>query len=131
MTLTEKEAEEKWCPFMRKDQNWFPNGDPPGGAGPECMGSRCMAWRWHRPTSTEIAHTEDERIVSHGHVSYREKPPEGSGWRKIVQVEGEWPNQKILPPHNVGISVWERPTYGAGFIGAHSARGYCGLAGKP
>ncbi len=53
MLLTEKEAAEKWCPHARCSANSdepsanryaYPSNDP--GVFAQCIGSRCMQWRW-------------------------------------------------------------------------------------
>ena len=55
--MTEKEASERWCPMVRVvigpdteswQENMFDNrGDVVTVNGLRCIGSRCMAWRWH------------------------------------------------------------------------------------
>lgn len=58
---TEDEARQRWCPLARIpgysiDQtgiaalNRYGNGEPLPPAA-ECVGSRCMFWRWHDPAA--------------------------------------------------------------------------------
>ena len=42
--MTEKEAKTKWCPI---------NGDTDAGSSSDCIGSRCMAWRWLHKAGTD------------------------------------------------------------------------------
>ncbi len=57
MITTEKEATEKWCPFIRLavDGTWaFTNrweGEPQTDNKLDvvCIASKCMAWRWATP----------------------------------------------------------------------------------
>lgn len=54
MVVSEKEAETKWCPFVRFashcDDGNARNRGMIAGQNPApyalCIGSRCMAWRW-------------------------------------------------------------------------------------
>ena len=55
--LTEKEAAEKWCPMAVNSTQM--RGDS-GRALPECIGSRCMAWRWG------LARNDSIRVSEHG-----------------------------------------------------------------
>jgi len=63
---TEKEAAQMWCPFVRRsgpDGTWNrgTGSDPvnPRAAFPgqdaacNCLGSRCMAWRWSVKTPVD------------------------------------------------------------------------------
>jgi hypothetical protein len=43
MIVTEDQARRLWCPAVRP--TFIGNVDPPEPAN--CIGSGCMAWRWH------------------------------------------------------------------------------------
>jgi hypothetical protein len=55
---TEKDAQERWCPFASRAP-YATDADRPTGLDPQyveemtamfpCIGSRCMAWRWGDP----------------------------------------------------------------------------------
>lgn len=56
MIIPEQEALERWCPHARSffavqiQGKWVEavaNRDKPDGMIPACIGSKCMAWRWH------------------------------------------------------------------------------------
>jgi hypothetical protein len=118
--MTEEEAKTRWCPFARcipatttETSATFNTGLPsfnryqsegvqrlPGGAG--CIGSACMAWRWHgEPTEKREFHTVGKR-------------PDGEGWRcTLSDADREGFSLK---------SRWERDV---------PRQGHCGLAGKP
>lgn len=48
--MTETEASDKWCPFSRRynDNGSYNRAGPPpySPAGCNCIGAKCMAWRW-------------------------------------------------------------------------------------
>ena len=48
MTLTEKEAEKKICPFLGMEQDSLPDPytEEYGFSPVLCRASRCMAWQW-------------------------------------------------------------------------------------
>ena len=59
--MTEDEARQRWCPFVRvtvtpNDASWQGNmltnrGDiPASSANTLCIASDCMAWRWNKNT---------------------------------------------------------------------------------
>lgn len=71
MLVTEKQAKEKWCPEARVHSSGGPvtgiginayvvtatkadGSDPVSTKGRlgHCIGSGCMAWRWHDPQTT-------------------------------------------------------------------------------
>ncbi|HKJ75042.1 MAG TPA: hypothetical protein VKA19_13085 [Alphaproteobacteria bacterium] len=122
MTLTEKEAREKWCPFAREvhghggNRAAYGSGSSadiegePGDAeqfGREmadmhpCISSDCMAWRWSDP--------EEEYYSAYVGFQRRTKP-EGDNWTDELGSAG-------------GVIGWTRPI--------KNRRGYCGLAGRP
>ena len=68
--MTEKEAKQKWCPFVREE---VMPGEPFMGQ-PRCIGSACMAWR-------TIIETNNRQADS--------GPPAGDGWDKAGPVTGE------------------------------------------
>ena len=45
MTLTEEEAGTKWCPEFRRAGGGG-NSDADGYRRTNCIGSKCMFWRW-------------------------------------------------------------------------------------
>lgn len=48
MTLTEKEARNKWCPFTGNRSPEMPPLREEHDDADGCLGSGCMAWRWVR-----------------------------------------------------------------------------------
>lgn len=73
---TEEEAAEIWCPKM------------PGLQYPNCIGSKCMAWRWvwkpkekYRQIGTGVK-PDSDIAIQQGH-----KEPLGEGW---VASNTEW-----------------------------------------
>ena len=44
--MTEAEAREKWCPFVRRDASQLEALNGASGGWSPCIGSSCMAWRW-------------------------------------------------------------------------------------
>lgn len=49
MITTEKEAENKWCPYTMKSDGGATSSYNRNGWGEPaafCIGSSCMAWRW-------------------------------------------------------------------------------------
>jgi len=72
MLVTEQEAQKRWCP-MGRQPTMVPTGAnanmwthvaanrQPNGDVPSCLGSLCMAWRWHdEKTYREIDVTTNE-----------------------------------------------------------------------
>lgn len=136
--MTEEEAKTKWCPFARvvtlmrrsDDRTEF-LGVAAGNrlglsaeieikgstdrANPEsarCIGSACMAWRWHELPSAGAVRPEGQVTwMSNSNSTWAVEPARpsyvGGGWH--------WDSQRGL---------W--------IVGEHfEDRGYCGLAGTP
>jgi hypothetical protein len=108
--MTEQEAKAKWCPFVRliaETERTHPMNNREERLDGDrditnCIGSACMAWRWH----TEP--TEKREFYTMG------KKPDGDGWRCTLSEAGR-----------EGFSVksrWERNV---------PREGHCGLAGTP
>lgn len=106
--ITEEEAKEKWCPFIRwvvNEENHLAfnnridqaeislNEDQQGGAHSLCVASECMAWRWDKNYELDTG----------------DKKPSGKGWKKRSIV---------------GRMVWSRSFTGK------DREGRCGLAGE-
>lgn len=67
--MTEEEAKTKWCPFARLGSSTSGLGGLNRFASPareadfegtRCIGSACMAWRWHGVLSDGRRHTSPE-----------------------------------------------------------------------
>lgn len=66
-TLTEPEAKRRWCPFARlpgtyNDQPFVANRMSSGAPDGNCLGSGCMAWRWHGVTPTKHVATHSAEL---------------------------------------------------------------------
>ena len=102
MILTEQEAKERWCPFVRYTSirgqginRWVDDADRQVNPEPaRCIASQCMAWRWGQP-STE--------------TKWFAKPPETDEWR-FASGENNGANYTRARPNR---------------------RGFCGLAWRP
>lgn len=75
--MTEDEAKTKWCPqtlqarLMVTDHVKLPV--EMGGA--LCIGSACMAWRWHQPTySGRYGETPTGEAPTEGHCGLASRP---------------------------------------------------------
>jgi hypothetical protein len=44
--MTEDEAKERWCPFVRLSANRFRGEGVTEHQATRCIASECMAWRW-------------------------------------------------------------------------------------
>ena len=78
--MTEDEAKTKWCPFTRAmaasvstSPNRLLDGAPHRGS--MCIGSACMAWRWHQPTySGRYGETPTGEAPTEGHCGLASRP---------------------------------------------------------
>lgn len=96
------------------------------GPTSRCLGTQCMAWRWHdRPPMTNCT-TRSKKIPEPGApvtLEHMSVPP-GNGWKPIGNP---------MPPDPSGeqgrawVQNWTRDHDAA----QTERRGYCGLAGKP
>jgi hypothetical protein len=60
--MTEDEAKTKWCP-QGEHRDW------------KCIGSACMAWRWHQPTySGRYGETPTGEAPTEGHCGLASRP---------------------------------------------------------
>lgn len=111
--MTEDEAKAKRCC----------GPDNTGDALYRCIASACMAWRWHSWSSRSEVGTPDKLIDDpKSGTRLQPNPPDGDGWRRL---DTDAAHQ--LP----GWSTWHKDNYGKSPIWGQSARGYCGLAGRP
>jgi hypothetical protein len=110
--MTEDEAKEKWCPFVRYKSvrgeginRWVEEEPQLNPDAARCIGSRCMAWRW---TNQDGIDRQQAALCP------------GPDWKL-----GGGPGVQIITTYHTDEGVlraWYR-------IGAPA--GYCGLAGKP
>lgn len=98
--MTEDEAKTKAC--CHGPQRPAQNGT--------CIGSACMAWIWHGPTS-ETAHTDNLTETAEGRRPVGDPPmPHGDGWIASGQPRQkgyERSKKDGLPP--ALEQRWERP----------------------
>lgn len=79
MTLTEEEAKTKWCPEARMlvDATGYGAGNRFSGqqhplfvAQTRCIGSACMAWRWHGDSPAFQGAGPDDELNPAGRRGY-------------------------------------------------------------
>lgn len=63
MFLSEADAKKKWCPFSRAHdgENRIGNEVNMTPTGTNCIGSRCMVWRWNEGPDFTVRATEEFR----------------------------------------------------------------------
>lgn len=74
--LTEKEASERWCPFVGAR---FITATPP--ASDKCIGSRCMAWRWIEDGDEDVVYNQTEKPSGDGWQPYSDSPS-NCAWKR-------------------------------------------------
>lgn len=75
MLITEVQAKEKWCPFVRvqganRVDNTLTDGFQNTNASYHCIGAECMAWREFH---LRFAHG-DEPVEKHGYCGLAGRP---------------------------------------------------------
>ena len=120
MLVTEKEAEEKWCPMYRmvcvpEGTLWDNRANNQGYS--RCEASGCMAWRWVEAIPREATPTPKEEITSCEECAHEFMVPyEGRDWKQLISESWQCPQ--------CGETQMEVISY------PERRRGYCGLAGK-
>ena len=134
--MTEDEAKEKWCPFVRivgweqfRDGeqaatcNRIPNKDGSIDSCVACIGSSCMAWRVSEPAKK--AEYESEYIEWYDGDKKPESPSLEAGW-EIKESGRDEPDED---DEDQRVLNWE--SFRRLKREAKKEKGYCGLAGKP
>lgn len=110
MIVTEKQAAEQWCPEARMEphgRNRSVQFDDAhqvtvmtGNLGVQCIGSKCMHWRW--------AESAEQTVKTTGY------PPGGEGWQEtaISSDEGPMKSWRRQRPNRGGYcGLSGRPEY--------------------
>lgn len=122
--MTESEARTKWCPLARRHA--FEGVASSAGNCPEiaperrndyapCVGSDCMAWRWHRMPPLRRRRCPNRSAQTEEYAGQR--PVEAAGWEFVpynAHGEGE-------------PAYWLEPEAQCRARGS----GYCGAFGDP
>lgn len=126
--MTESEARTKWCPLARTPWALGREGEAAAvnrwvttnAAGADncfavCLGSACMAWRWHRMPPRKHCRCLNSRAKTEEHAG--QKPAEAAGWEFVpYNADGEDGLAHWLEPEAQCRDRW---------------RGYCGAFGDP
>lgn len=113
LNITEKEAQEKWCPHVVASHTNPRQGFDNDGRDKLhiCIGSACMAWRWSRVNSWLETGTQDRLVTDEGGVRLVPTPPDNDwNWQPVE-------NKNQLP----GWHSWKKDN--------QPIKGFCGLAG--
>jgi len=153
--LTEHDARTKWCPFARvalhagdggasanrhpSDGSTSPSFRPVIEEETRCIGSRCMAWRWHSPAPDPEKFSRESRSwpiwsvdgdVSFAAAAQQPIPPRPADvpvdWEEVLITGDDW--------DNADGGEWREPAEHAQarYQAARDERvGFCGLASKP
>jgi hypothetical protein len=122
MLLTEIQATEKWCPHARFV---FGNNDTAANRWDgvnttllspsqcQCIGARCMAWRWFDP----LVKPATRNVLGN---SWAEAESDTGG--RPHEVPADW---EFVPADDDNGACWREPEAGTNA----RRRGYCGLSG--